>query len=527
MTKSVKIYMLLLLSALLTGFTVVMPQIGFLTYFSLIPAALVLLKLSEQTKARRMYLYGFFFFFFYYVVIYHWFAALYPLDFVAELTPASALALVVVAWLGLALLQAIGGGFVFLVWGLACRSAIVKRYNLLKPFLIAAVWCAFEWSQTLFWFGVPWGRLPLSQSKLLVELQTASLFGSYFITFMLVAINFLLAYAVLFSDKRRLCASVAVGIFAFNTLCGSLIFLAGGIGQRETVKVAVIQGNISSQEKWDMSMSTNTKRVYAEHTRAAANEGASIVLWPETAVPYVLDNSSYNEYARALAKETGTTILIGAFTEGDDGDLYNSLIAVHSDGSIGETVYSKRRLVPFGEFVPMRGLLEVVFPPLTELVLSSSDIEAGEGAQIIEVDGIKLGSLICFDSIYEELTLESVREGAELIMLSTNDSWFLDSAAVYMHNSQAQLRAIESGRYIARAANTGVSTVISNRGEVLDSLEPLVDGFIVHEVEINRSRTLYSYCGNIFVYLCILCIVMTPLSEIFLKKNFKNIDKKS
>ena len=167
-----------------------------------------------------------------------------------------------------------------------------------------------------------------------------------------------------------------------------------------------------------------------------------------------------------------------------------------------DTVYSKRRLVPFGEFVPLRGLIETVIPPLADLVLSSEDVAWGEGGNVFSLESGNIGSLICFDSIYEDLTRESVRDGAELICLSTNDSWFTDSAALYMHNAQAQLRAIESGRYVARAANTGISTVISDRGEVLAELEPLVDGMLVEDVAIRTSVTPYMQIGNLFVYLC-------------------------
>ena len=151
----------------------------------------------------------------------------------------------------------------------------------------------------------------------------------------------------------------------------------------------------------------------------------------------------------------------------------------------------------------MRGLIETLIPPLAELVMSGDDVLWGEGAQIFEIEQGSVGSLICFDSIYEELTRESTLAGAELICLSTNDSWFTDSVALYMHNGQAQMRAIESGRYVVRAANTGISTVISSRGEVLGEKEPLVEGMVVSDVYLSQNQTLYTRIGNLFVYLCL------------------------
>ena len=133
----------------------------------------------------------------------------------------------------------------------------------------------------------------------------------------------------------------------------------------------------------------------------------------------------------------------------------------------------------------------------------SSDLTAGKDSALFETEWGKIGSLICFDSIYEQLTVDSVRDGAELMVISSNDSWFFDSAAVYQHQSQAQLRAIESGRYILRSANTGIPTIISPKGELLSWIDPLVDGYAVSEVATVSKNTLYTVVGNLLVYLSI------------------------
>ena len=109
----------------------------------------------------------------------------------------------------------------------------------------------------------------------------------------------------------------------------------------------------------------------------------------------------------------------------------------------------------------------------------------------------------CFDSIYENIMLEGTRDGAEVFVLPTNDSWFTDSAAIYMHTAQAQIRAIECGRYISRTANTGLTAVITNRGEITAELPLLEEGMLCEDVYLLNDRTLYSYIGNLFVYLCI------------------------
>ncbi len=509
-----KRYCFLLLAAggLLTGLTLVCPTVGFLEWLTLVPVGIFLLDCATDPtlRLRRLYGYGLFFFLSFYLVVFHWFVNLYPLDFIDGMTKGAALAVVLVAWLGLSLLQALMGGLLFVALGAVFRSRLARRIPFLRPFLGAGAWAVYEWTQTLGWWGVPWGRLPLGQAKYLIGLQTASWFGSYFVTFLLVAVNFCLAYlacGLLAKDKethmpllKKTCTAVAI-MLVFQYGAGTVIWLTGAGDEAKTVRVAVVQGNISSHEKWSASSIKRTRQVYRDYTIKAAEEGARIVVWPETSLPYVIEeDNAIGAFVSDLAVDANTTILVGAFTECEKGE-YNSIICFTPDGKMLETVYSKRRLVPFGEFVPLRGLIETLIPPLAELVMSEGDVLWGEGAEIFELEEGAVGSLICFDSIYEGLTRESVSEGAELICLSTNDSWFTDSVALYMHNAQAQLRAIESGRYVARAANTGISAVISHRGEVLRELAPLVDGVLTEDVAMRSNTTLYTAIGNLFVYL--------------------------
>ncbi|MBQ9085562.1 MAG: apolipoprotein N-acyltransferase [Clostridia bacterium] len=533
-------FLLLTLGGVLTGLTLVFPSIGFLEWLTLIPAGLFLLEYAtrSEVRLRTLYGYGLFFFYCYYLVVYHWFVNLYPLDFIDGMTKGAAVCVVLVSWWGLALLQALMGGVVFVLMGTFFRTSLARRVPLLRPFLAAGIWSVFEWSQTLGWWGVPWGRLPLGQSSYLLGLQTASWFGSYFVTFLLVAVNLCLAQGVIIVLRRyeiplrhslKPIGIAVAAMLVFQYGAGAVIWLTNR-DEGEPLRVAAIQGNISSNEKWSFSSAKRTQEVYREHTLRAAEQGAELVVWPETALPYELEegNSSW-VYVSSLAKEADVMILVGAFdpSENEKEGEYNAVFCFLPDGNCLDTVYAKRKLVPFGEFVPLRGLIETLIPPLAELVMSGDDVLWGEGANLFETEKGTIGSLICFDSIYEDLTRESVLEGAELICLSTNDSWFTDSAALYMHNAQAQLRAIESGRYVVRCANTGISTIISDRGEVLSSLEPLVDGMVVEDVYRSDHRTLYTLIGNLFVFLWIAILLLLAALEIILwirkKKWVKNM----
>ncbi len=497
-----KKFLLLAVSGLLTGLMLVIPEVGFFEWITLIPLGIFffLEADSDKYRCRSIYGYGFFFFLGLYIMSFHWFVNLYPLDFIEGMTPVAALAVVLAGSVGLSALQALFGGIMFVLVRLLFRTELFTAHKYLRPLGAAGLYTVYEWTQNLGWWGVPWGRLPLGQSEYIVGLQTASLFGSYFVTFALVLCNMALAFIIVERKALRTMAILAASVLVFQYGVGTVLYLLPTDGDK-TVKAAAVQGNISSNEKWSADSKQRTLDVYTEYTLKAAENGADIVLWPETALPYtVTENNYYGEFCSALAKEAGVTLLVGAFSDGEQfREQYNSIICILPDGSFHETIYSKRRLVPFGEFVPMRGLFQALIPPLAELVMSEDDVLAGEEPMVMALDGVKVGCLVCFDSIYDSLSRDSVNDGAELICLASNDSWFTDSAALYMHNAHAQIRAVENGRYVVRAANTGISTIISSKGKVLERLEPLVDGMVEYEVNVNSHRTLYSVIGNFVV----------------------------
>ena len=517
--KRWKRFLLLAISGVLTGLTLVFPQIGFLEWLTLVPAGIFILSQidADEYRARGIYGYGLFFFLSFYVVVFHWFVNMYPLEFIDGMTAWAAIVVVLAGCVGLSLFQALFGGLMFLLLRAVMRTRTLRRFRILRPFTVAAVWAVYEWTQTIGWWGVPWARLPIGQSEYIVGLQTASLFGPYFITFAIVLVNLCIAYALLEGKGIRTMTVAVAATLVFQYGVGTALYLAPA-KNTETVRVAAVQGNISSNEKWDESgaQKQRTLDIYAEYTIKAAESGADIVVWPETALPYsVTETNTYGRYCSSVAKAADVTVLAGVLRSNG---LKNSIVCVLSDGSFFDTVYDKQRLVPFGEFVPFKEVFETIVPPLAELVMTSGDMIAGEDSQIMELDGVNVGCLICFDSIYEDLARDSVKDGANIICLSTNDSWFTDSRALYMHNSQAQMRAIETGRYVVRAANTGISTVISDRGQVLESLDPLVDGIVEYDVPVNNHTTLYSIIGNVFIIVLVAGIALLFVLELVVPK---------
>ena len=517
--------LLLPLGGILTALCLVLPVLGFLQWVTMVPALVWLFSAVAKEKKpsyRAFYGAGILYFLPFYLTIYHWFFYLYPMEF-AGISKGAAFALVLTCWLGLSILQTIFSALIFPLFSYLSHTRVLRRVPLLLPVLFAAQYTVAEWGQTFTWMGVPWARLPLGQIEMGIFANSAALFGSYFLTFALVLCNAFIAYLLLHRKKWRFCTIGIASVLAVSAVTGTVGYALTQPDEGGMLVTAAVQGNIGSSQKWSAENTQKTMAVYEHYTAEAADAGADIVVFPETFLPYALtESNAVGLYVRNLAIRYDVTILCGALHFAEVG-RYNAIFTVYPDGSIDEQLYAKRHLVPFGEYVPWRPFIEAILPILSDINMLSSDFTAGEDSALIDTPYGKIGGLICFDSIYERLTLDSVRDGAEILVLPTNDSWFTDSAAVYMHSAQARLRAIESGRWILRSADTGISSIIDPRGNSHEELPPLVEGMSLTTAYVNDTRTVYSYIGNSFVYLLIAALFMLPVSElvIFLKKKEK------
>ncbi len=503
-------------SGLLLGATIVFAEIGIFAYLVLIPLALTLLKKmnGEVYRARSAYLDGFIFYMCYDIVAFHWLAYFYPLDF-AGLDNFQSIIVVALAWIGLSFLQSVFSAFVFVALSKIAKTKLCRKYDLLIVPISAAFFSINEWTQTFTWAGVPWARIAISQTAMPILMQSASLFGSYFLSFLVVLVNFLIAYAIINVDKRRVVAFTAVAIFGFNALFGAVALIMPTPNQK-SIKVASVQGNFESQST--KATLYEMYETYRDLIKEAAEEGAELIVMPEGAFP--VDIRTYLKYKSidktfsSLAKELGVTITLGSYYDRDDGVIHSSMSTFYSDGSQKLNSYAKRRPVPFGEFLPMKDFIELIVPVLAQINIFSN-VSPGErsvyfGATSDE-DAIKVGTLLCFDSIYETLGIDVAREGAEMIIIPSNDSWFYDSRALNMHHAQNILRAVEQRKYVVNCGNTGLTSIVNEKGEVINKIPIYTEGYVLDTVYASSGRTIYSYIGNLFVYLCIL-LVLSPLA---------------
>ncbi len=509
-------YLIMLICGVLTAMPYIFDYLFFLPYFTLAPLFIIALKKKSTYRHGLVFSLG------YFTVVYHWFCYLYPLDF-AGINELGSIGVIITAVFGMALLQGVGTALVPAIF----RFLTKERHPLFAPFAAASLWVIFEWGQNFFWFGVPWARLAVGQHKNLPIVESASLFGALGVSFIIVLISGFVALAILYKDeikKVRVYALVASLIFVSNFLLGTALLNIKN-EPKSSFPVAAIQGNISSADKWADDSVYNSLSVYEKLTREAVKKnGAKLVVFPETVLicDLTYENTLISRL-KMLSNELDAYIAVGAFYS--DGDkTYNSMYLFTPKGEMLDTVYSKCHLVPFGEYLPMPAVMNALLPHLTEMNMFDDPLTAGKGSVIFDTELVKIGTLICFDSIYESLTLSTVRGGAELIILGTNDSWYKDSAAVYQHVGHAVLRAIESGRYVVRSANTGVSSVITDKGKIVSLLGPLKTGYVTANVNTYSYRTLYSYIGNSVVYLSILYLNFLYLYK-FIKNKRKSIEK--
>jgi apolipoprotein N-acyltransferase len=221
-------------------------------------------------------------------------------------------------------------------------------------------------------------------------------------------------------------------------------------------------------------------------------------------------------------QQTNATVLVCTFVQSQYFDpnaepiSMNTVIAFYPDRTYDENIYCKRMLVPFGEYVPWREFLTKAIPVLGEINVLDSDVGRGEKDVSIQTKtlNVGLGPIVCYDSIYEEPVRQTVLAGAQIITASTNDSWFSDSAAVYMHNNHDRFRAVENGRYLVRSANTGVSSIFTPTGEVLDELDALQTGLVISEVHARDVQTLYTQVGYLLVWISIGAQIVLIIAQI-------------
>jgi len=398
--------------------------------------------------------------------------------------------------LGPALGEALAFAFAALVASLAARRAS----PFVAPMLTAAAFTAAEWMRSSGIVGVPFGQLgyPLVDSPLR---PIAAFAGGYGLTFAVAAVA---AYAGAAATAPRLRPAAAGAIVAALalTFAAWLAWPARTLAP-PTLRVAAIQGNIPQQIKATDAARLLAAQRYTAMTLAVAATHPAFVLWPETVI---LTDMTRDTAARAafgaLARKIGIPIFVGTIVSDGEGRFYNATVIFDRAGKVESTV-AKRQLVPFAEFLPAPAWLRAI-PAVNEI----GNFTQGHGPQIDPLT--HAGVLICWESVFGDIAIEAVRAGATFLAVSTDDAWFGTSDGPAQHAQATTLRAVETGRWIVRAASTGISGIVAPDGTWRERSELATQATIVGDIGAPVD-TLYAHIGPQAIGLAALAFVILGL----------------
>jgi apolipoprotein N-acyltransferase len=395
----------------------------------------------------------------------------------------------------------------------AILAALKDAHGLLRPWTAAALWVTLEWLRGHLFSGFPWALLGYSQYHALSVIQIADVTGVYGVSFLIVLVNALVArLAEVLGSRVGLGAKLVPVPWVSVPLAAVLVAIVVDYGywrldprhnpaNEHSLHIGLVQPNIDQAQKWDVAFRRQTIDRYKKLTSQVVQE-VDLVVWPEAATPFFFDvETDYREELLRFVRERGVPLLFGspAVDSRTDGGqhLLNSAYLVSGSGMVLDR-YDKVRLVPFGEYVPLKPVLFF----LNKLVVGLGDFVPGSGPLVMSGPSGHLGLVICFEVIFPDLVRQFVDRGADYMVTITNDAWFGRTSAPYQHFAMVVFRAIENRVPFARAANTGISGFIDAEGHILRTTELFVEAALSGEVRIGGPRTIYTAYGDLFTLGC-------------------------
>lgn len=440
---------------------------------------------------------------------------------------------VIIGWVLLALIVAIFGW----VWLMCARKMlpvmVEKNFEmrLLGIASLAGLWVVLEWVRSWLFSGFPWLPLAASHWERPVLLQIAAFTGSYGVSFILIFFN--VAFALYLNTiARGTLVGAQRSLFRVTPdLCVALglIFMSMGLYFREQprseaeqlFRAAMVQPDTPALLKWEPTEHQAQLEVLKNLTAKAAEREIDFIIWPEAATsnPIVGDIGMY-VWLEYLANQVKVPILLGSlayFPRGRDaqsveGEWYNSVFYYSHESGLFPESYCKRKCVPFGEYIPFEWLVPIV----NRIVPMGDDIQCGKESKPLDllIGGriVRLGFLICYEDIFPLLARETVKQGAETLVVLTNNNWFGREAGAYQHAAHSVLRAVEMRRPVVRCGNAGWSGWIDSMGHVREVLtdqsgsiyfQGVGDVTVTVHPEWKNFESFYVRYGDWFVWVCV------------------------
>ena len=475
---------------------------GWLAWFALAPLTIALWRAK---KLKQALIAGFTAGFFFYAGILYW---IYPTMRAGGVVPA-------VSAIGLLALSLVMSAEFILA---AAFGFYLKRIGpRVWPYIFAAGWALMEYGKVYLslkavWF--PWFLLGYTQWAYTPIIQVVSLTGVYGLSAAVCFTGALAGVLLLSRDnirRRVLRFAPAPLLLAGVWLYGRHeLNAAASLAPDRHLNVALLQPAITLYDKWDDRKAGDIRRKIEAMLSGLTD--TELVIWPENALPGWIEDPVCADWLKALSAAGGRFNIVGSVSRGDGRHVAAFLL--DANGGITAS-YNKRRLVPFGEYVPMRDFLGKFIAPVASL---GEFTEGSLKQPLFELKGLKLGAAICYESIFTYLFTADAKAGADLFFNITNDGWYLDTAAPYQHFLVNIFRAVETRRPVMRAANNGISAVIDPWGRVLAGKGLNDYGVLTVKVPVyaNPGQSLYTAHGDWFAYLCMMAVAAFLLALLLL-----------
>lgn len=442
------------------------------------PVALtpLLIACAREDRWRWRFAFGYAAGFIYWFTVCTWIQA--TLEKYAGVSPA-------VAWLLFVLFclaKAAQTGVFAALAGLLFRSSIAVPG-------IAALWVALEWTHA--WTGFEWLNLGNAGSDMTVPLRLAPITGVWGLSFIFALMSAAIACLILRMPRTQI---------AWLLLLPGLYLLPDIPGvERGSAAAILVQPNISDDADWTPALLSSTERqlTMLSLSPVLSHDGdADLIVWPEMPAPFYDYDAAFTAINSSIARTAHAALLTGVVGRASDGAPLNSALLTGSDGRVVSR-YDKVHLVPFGEFVPWP------FGLLTKKVSSEAgDFEAGRHVVVSAIGSHKIGTFICYESVFPGYIRQFAASGAEALFNISNDSWFGKSAARYQHLQIVRMRAAENHRWILRATDNGITAAIDPAGRVTGAAKEYEELAVRLPYRYRQDLTFYTRFGDWFVGVC-------------------------
>ena len=387
----------------------------------------------------------------------------------------------------------------FILIGYIFNKDIRKYQKIILPAYVASLWTIIEILRSNILGGFPWLLVGTSQVNFIYN-NIFSLFGTYFISFITVILS-IIFFLILYEREKIYYLKYFLSIFLLVIFTNTLVFHKD-MNKDKDLRVSIIQPNIKPTYKYNTKNLNEIKNVI--YNMSKHSKDSDLIIYPETVIPELYDDKE-DTYEKILSQEK-KILISGIFRKDTNTNkIFNSMLVIGKKTSI----YDKRKLVPFGEFTPFPKLF---IPIASMLNIPMSNLSEGDSnSSEIILDKFIIHPLICYESAYPNLISQKDLSKPEVIVVLSNDSWFGQSLAPYQHLQISQTRALEFNKYILRAANTGISAVIDNHGNIKKTVELNQRGHLNEIFRVKTGKTPYSRFGDYPILVLIFAIMISAL----------------